>query len=215
MTTRIRRGSTEDRQLRGLGWRRVRRRRRSNAKQPEVWKRRKIWEAQGRELVLRIVRHDTLFRVEVLRVRSMRPWWQPLKGISMESPLALAVFLELEGAGDPVRFAYKETKCAIGKGVGAGWIAAPMSQMPRVSRSTTGRTQHGVDIHWAAADDFIQQHRQSHPQIHRLWQNVQASRPVVESVPLETHDIERRMIAHMAGAPTGPTTGVTTNETTR
>lgn len=147
MAARIPRGCDVDRQLRGLGWRRTRRRKRSNAKQPEVWKKRKVWEQAGRELIVRIVRHNGLYRAEVVRVRATQTvhdevyaavYWQPLRGLYFECPLALAMFLHLEGEGDVVRACYAEAKPYVEDE--SDWIPAPYSQMPRLERSNTGRS---------------------------------------------------------------------------
>lgn len=136
MSTRVPRGSEKDRRLRGLGWRRTRRRKRSNAKQPEVWKQRKVWKETGRELIVRITRHNELYRPEVVRVRSGSVYWQPLRGLDFECPLALAMFIELECRGDPVRACYAEAKAYVEDE--SDWIPAPPNQMPRIVPTAHG-----------------------------------------------------------------------------
>lgn len=133
MSNYIGRRSEEHRGLEALGWRRVRRSRRRI--QPEVWKRKKIWhEAAGRELVVRIVRHNGLFRAELVRVRHGEVWWQPLRDMDMECPLALATVLHFDGHGDPVRAAYVEAKPYADDVLDwPNWVKGHPGQMPRVT----------------------------------------------------------------------------------
>lgn len=144
MSTRIPRGCEVDRQLRGLGWSRTRKRNRSNKRQPEVWKLRKWWRPKGgdsRELIVRIVRHpgQELYRPEVIRLRTIMDspkneywhnvWWQPLRGWDMACPLALAVALRLEGDGDAVLAAYRDARTYTEET--GDWVEAPPSAAPR------------------------------------------------------------------------------------
>lgn len=95
--------------MRDLGWSRSRNNRRR--KQPEVWKKRKVWLDSAPELVVRIVRiGNGEFQVQVRRTQNGAVGWQPMLSMQSFSPLALAVELELAAEGDVVQFVYRAAK---------------------------------------------------------------------------------------------------------
>lgn len=186
----ISRKSEEHRGLKVMGWRRSRNQRRR--KQPEVWKRKKIWEQAGRELVIRIVRHNGLFRVEVVRIRHGVVWWQPVRDTEMECPLALASALHLMGDGDPVRAAYVAAKEHVDDIEDwPNWVQGFPGQMPKV---VPPKTKWGLDASHlmdAQAYSLREQYRQAYSPM---------SKTMAESLIHECNykDLESRVEARVA-----------------